>query len=76
MTKAPKRSGGLVLEAVWCVGAGGLGRCKGWETSGSQTPTKTGSGRERQTASGTGTAHRSERALPVKRGMAVLAHRH
>lgn len=56
MTKAPKRSGGLVLEAVWCVGAGGLG----------------------QTASGTwaGTAHRSERALPVKRGMAVFAHRH
>ena len=42
MTKAPKRSGGLVLEAVWCVGAGGLGRCKGWETLGSQTPTKTG----------------------------------
>lgn len=29
-------------EAVWCGGDGGLWRCKGWETSGSQTPTKTG----------------------------------
>jgi hypothetical protein len=29
-------------EAVWCDGDGGLWRCKGWETSGSQTPTKTG----------------------------------
>ena len=28
-------------EAVWCVGGGGLWRRKGWETSGSQTPTKT-----------------------------------
>ena len=29
-------------EAVWCGGDGGLWRCKGWETLGSQTPTKTG----------------------------------
>ena len=29
-------------EAVWCGGDGWLWRCKGWETSGSQTPTKTG----------------------------------
>ena len=29
-------------EAVWCGGDGGLWRYKGWETSGSQTPTKTG----------------------------------
>ena len=29
-------------EAVWCDGDGGLWRRKGWETLGSQTPTKTG----------------------------------
>ena len=29
-------------EAVWCDGGGGLWRRKVWETSGSQTPTKTG----------------------------------
>ena len=29
-------------EVVWCDGDGGLWRCKGWETIGSQTPTKTG----------------------------------
>ena len=28
-------------EAVWRVGVGGLWRRKGWETLGSQTPTKT-----------------------------------
>jgi len=41
------------------VGAGGLWRCKGWETLGSQTPTKTGGRRVGQTASGAwaGTAH-------------------
>ena len=27
-------------EAVWCVRVGGLWRRKGWETLGSQTPTK------------------------------------
>ena len=41
------------------LGAGGLWRRKGWETLGSQTPTKTGSLCGRQTASGAwaGTAH-------------------
>ena len=29
-------------EAVWRGGDGGLWRHKGWETLGSQTPTKTG----------------------------------
>ena len=32
----------LAGEAVWRDGVGGLWRRKGWETSGSQTPTKTG----------------------------------
>ena len=32
----------LAGEAVWRDGIDGLWRCKGWETSGSQTPTKTG----------------------------------
>ena len=32
----------LAGEAVWRDGIGGLWRRKGWETSGSQTPTKTG----------------------------------
>ena len=31
----------LAGEAVWCVRVSGLWRCKGWETLGSQTPTKT-----------------------------------
>ena len=53
-------------EAVWCGGAGGLWRCKGWETLGSQTPTKT----DRvcgQTASvaWAGTAHLLERRYSV-----------
>ena len=29
-------------KAVWCDGDDGLWRRKGWETLGSQTPTKTG----------------------------------
>ena len=29
-------------EVVWCHGNGGLWRRQGWETLGSQTPTKTG----------------------------------
>lgn len=33
-------------EAVWSDGVGGLWRCKGWETLGSQTPTKTDMVRE------------------------------
>ena len=32
----------LAGEAVWRDGVGGLWRRKGWETLGSQTPTKTG----------------------------------
>ena len=49
-------------EAVWCGWVGGLWRRKGWETLGSQTPTKTDNVR-RQTASPAwaGTAQRSER---------------
>ena len=45
-------------EAVWRGGDGGLWRCKGWETLGSQTPTKTGAAGG-QTPSGAwdGTAH-------------------
>jgi len=31
----------LAGEAVWCDGVGRLWRRKGWETLGSQTPTKT-----------------------------------
>ena len=53
-------SGALAPEAVWCVGAGGLWRRKGWETLSSQTPAKTDSVGG-QTASGAwaGTAHYS-----------------
>ncbi len=32
----------LAPEAVWCGRGDGLWRRKGWETTGSQTPTKTG----------------------------------
>ena len=32
----------LAQEAVWCGRGDGLWRRKGWETTGSQTPTKTG----------------------------------
>ena len=70
-------SGALAPEAVWCVGAGGLWRYKGWETTGSQTPTKTGSA-GRETASGVwaGTAQESERAQTLMRGTTVFANRH
>ena len=75
MTKDAKRSGALATEAVWSGRAGGLWRRKGWETLGSQTPTKTGSGRVWQTASGAwaGTAQGCERALTLMREMTVLA---
>ena len=60
------------------LGAGGLWRRKGWETLGSQTPTKTGSLCGRQTASGAwaGTAHRVSAALTVERGTTFHAHGH
>ena len=42
-------------EAVWKVwAAGGLWRCKGWETLGSQTPTKTGMVRKADGLTGLG----------------------
>ena len=44
------------------MGVGGLWRCKGWETSGSQTPTKTDNvGGKTAYAAWAGTAQRSER---------------
>ena len=52
----------LAGEAVWCDGIGGLWRCKGWETSGSQTPTKTDKvGGQTASPAWAGTAQRSER---------------
>ena len=70
-------SGALAPEAVWCVGAGGLWRCKGWETIGSQTPIKTDSaGRETASGAWAGTAQRSERAQTLMRCTAVYANRH
>ena len=70
-------SGALAPEAVWCVGAGGLWRCKGWETSGSQTPTKTGSvGRETAYGAWAGTAQESERAQTLMQGITVHANRY
>ena len=41
-------------EAVWRGGDGGLWRCKGWETLGSQTPTKTGMVRKADGLTGLG----------------------
>ena len=41
-------------EAVWRGGDGGLWRCKGWETIGSQTPTKTGMVRKADGLTGLG----------------------
>ena len=70
-------SGALAPEAVWCVGAGGLWRCKGWETTGSQTPTKTGSaGRETASGAWAGTAHPVSAAPALMREMTVHANRH
>ena len=67
----------LTPEAVWCGRGDGLWRRKGWETTGSQTPTKTG-GAGRETASGAwaGTAQGSERAQTLMRGTTVFANRH
>ena len=49
-------------EAVWCDGDGGLWRRKGWETFGSQTPTKTDMvGGQTASPAWAGTAQRSER---------------
>ena len=78
MTKEPERSGGLAPEAVWYGWAGGLWRDHGQETLGSWPPTKTGSRRVGQTASGAwaGTAQTSERGMTVMRGKTVLANRH
>ena len=54
-------------EAVWCGGDGGLWRCKGWETSGSQTPTKTGAaGGQTPSAAWAGTAHLPEQRQYVR----------
>ena len=52
----------MAAEAVLCVGVGGLWRRKGWETLGSQTPTKTDNvGGKTAYAAWAGTAQRSER---------------
>ncbi len=69
----------VATEAVWKAwGGGGLWRDNGWETLGSQTPTKTASLCGRQTASGAwaGTAQRSEREMALMRGTTVFANRH
>ena len=72
--KRVERGGGGCL-AAW--GCGGLWRCKGWETSGSQTPTKTGAvGGQTPSAAWAGTAQRSERGMRLMRVMTVPANRH
>ena len=65
-------------EVVWRDGDGGLWRHKVWETLGTQTPTKTCSGRFGQTASGAwaGTAHLVSDALTLMRGTTVFANWH
>ena len=56
-------------EAVWCVGAGGLRRDNGLETSGSRPPTETGSvGGQTASPAWAGTAQRSERGMDVDAG--------
>ena len=57
-------------------GCGGLWRRKGWETLGSQTPTKTGAaGGQTPSVAWAGTAHRVSAALTVERDKTVLANR-
>ena len=70
MTKGAERSGALAPEAVWCGRAGGLWRDHGQETLGSWTPTKTGSGRVGQAASGAwaGTAQDNARPKDINDG--------
>ena len=59
----------LAGEAVWRDGVGGLWRRKGWETLGSQTPTKTDNvGGKTASAAWAGTAQRSERRTDVDAG--------
>ena len=56
-------------EAVWCVWVGGHWRRKGWETSGSQAPTKTDNeGGQTASPAWAGTAQRSERGRDVRAG--------
>ena len=63
-------------EAVWRGGDGGLWRCKGWETLGSQTPTKTGMVRKADGLTGLGRdGPPCERGRTLERGKTVLANR-
>ena len=56
-------------EAVWCVWVGGHWRRKGWETSGSQAPTKTDNeGGQTASPAWAGTAQGSERSRDVRAG--------
>ena len=64
-------------EAVLRVRVGGLGRANGWETLGSQTPTKTDNvcGKTASPA-WAGTAHPVSDARTLERVMSVFANRH
>ena len=68
----------MAAEAVLCVRVGGLWRRKGWETTGSQTPTKTDNvGGKTAYAAWAGTAQRSERRTDGQagyNGLRELAH--
>ena len=58
-------------------GCGGLWRCKGWETLGSQTPTKTGAvGGQTPSVAWAGTAHPVSDVLTLERDTTVFANRH
>ena len=64
-------------EAVWRGGDGGLWRCQGWETLGSQTPTKTGMVRKADGLPGLGrNGPPCERGRKFERGTTFHANRH
>ena len=64
-------------EAVLRVRVGGLGRANGWETLGSQTPTKTDNvGGKTASPAWAGTAHPVSDASTFERGTTVLANRY